>query len=199
MAFGFFGNTGYGGVPTSADAGLTESRRLDSQDLRGRLGLFNRYLANSPGFGAMTDRGQYIAESQFNPLSAEFALRNANAPGPASQTDFRDFINSTTGGRSPQTRAELLAQIDSSRRLFPAGGLANTADNANEVSARNSLMDDATGGNIVQQAMLSGMNPFLRSRGRNVAQNRMDAFRDQNADMSFYEALLGGNFGSTSA
>ena len=63
MPFGFFGDTGFAGTGTPS-TGLAASRALDSESRLGRQKLFSRYLANSPGYGGMSNQAQYIADRQ---------------------------------------------------------------------------------------------------------------------------------------
>ena len=199
MANGFFGQFG---APSTSDTGaaiaggsyydpnISASRVEDASTLRGRFNLFNRFLAGQPAYGAMTDRGQYLQQQRFNPLSAQFQLTQANAPATLGGQDFRDFL-----GTSPavQSRQALIDQINAARGLFPTGGL--TGGTVAQEAARNALAEEGTGANIATQAMLAGLNPFLRKTGQNVAEQRLQAFRDQNTGMSLFEALLGGAFG----
>jgi hypothetical protein len=180
------------------DPNIGASRIEDSQSRGGRANLFNSFLANNSAFGALTNRGKSLIGNTFNPLSAQYALRNANNPefgvagyDPGASQDFRQFLQNAP---QPQSRSDLLSQIQGAAGLFPRGGLSGGT--LAQEAARDSLSDDVVGGNITTQAMLAGMNPFLRNTGQRVAENRINAFRDTNTGMSLFEALLNGQFGS---
>jgi len=205
------GGTGYGGVadvdttdPLYGGAVTAQGETVDpilaalggpgSEEFQAELGrtregrgqLFDRFLATRPGLGGLTNAFQAFLGRQFNPISARFALEQAQRPGEAwtgpdfgdpSGSNFRSFLSGQPTRFGGEDFSDAFAKIKS---ILSAGGVA--AENL-----LGALGPEGVGRNIITEAGLAGINPFFRNVARKTIGRRISAFQDVSPEVNLFQ------------
>jgi hypothetical protein len=152
----------------------------------GRGQLFDRFLATRPGLGGLTNAFQAFLGRQFNPISARFALEQAQRPGEAwtgpdfgdpSGSNFRSFLSGQPTRFGGEDFSDAFAKIKS---ILSAGGVA--AENL-----LGALGPEGVGRNIITEAGLAGINPFFRNVARKTIGRRISAFQDVSPEVNLFQ------------
>lgn len=125
------------------------------------------------------------ALGRFNPLSARFALSQAQNPL-AEDTDFRQFLATNP---QPLTRGGFDQAIDAIRGLFDPSANLSFA----QTGARDQLR--ASAAPLILQSAATGVNPFVRGAARDAATRRINLFQGQNPTQNLFDAFLRGDLG----